>query len=140
MDLNSILSNISNYVGNYSPTKLFEKIGSVASKAGAKAVYAVLFLYHAITDNEVPLKDKALVVGALGYFILPLDIIPDFMGPLGYTDDVAVATAALKAIWGNITPKTKGKTRRRLIEWFCSVNSDDLELFLKIFQTKENYI
>ncbi len=129
MDLNSILSNISSYVGNYSPTKLFEKIGSVASKAGAKAVYAVLLLYYALTDNEVPLKDKALVVGALGYFILPLDIIPDFMGPLGYTDDVAVATAALKAIWGNITPKTKGKARRRLTEWFGSVNSDDLELF-----------
>lgn len=80
-------------------------------------------------DGEVPLKDKAIVIGALGYFILPLDFIPDIMGPMGYTDDIGVMTFALKTIWNNITPSTYTKARDRLATWFGSVSEDDLKLF-----------
>ena len=80
-------------------------------------------------DGDVPLKDKAIVVGALGYFILPFDFIPDMLGPLGYTDDMGALVLALKTIWTNITPKVKEQALQKLREWFDEVDSEDLKLF-----------
>ena len=120
---------VSGYAQIYNPSKLLEKLGKVARKAGAKVVYAVLLLYYALLDGDVPLKDKAIVVGALGYFILPFDFIPDMLGPLGYTDDMGALVLALKTIWTNITPKVKEQALQKLREWFDEVDSEDLKLF-----------
>lgn len=122
------LQNIPGFGKNYNATKLFDKIGEVASKAGIKVVYAALLLYYALMDGEVPLKDKAIVIGALGYFICPLDFIPDLLGPIGYTDDGAAMVLALKTIWDNITPTTHMNARKRLESWFGSVSDSDLKL------------
>ena len=120
---------VSGYAQVYNPSKLLEKLGKVARKAGAKVVYAVLLLYYALLDGDVPLKDKAIVVGALGYFILPFDFIPDMLGPLGYTDDMGALVLALKTIWTNITPKVKEQALQKLREWFDEVDPEDLKLF-----------
>ena len=120
---------VSGYAQIYNPSKLLEKLGKVAKKAGAKVVYAVLLLYYALLDGDVSLKDKAIVVGALGYFILPFDFIPDMLGPLGYTDDMGALVLALKTIWTNITPKVKEQARQKLSEWFDEVDPEELKLF-----------
>ena len=120
---------VSGYAQIYNPSKLLEKLGKVARKAGAKVVYAVLLLYYALLDGDVPVKDKAIVVGALGYFILPFDFIPDMLGPLGYTDDMGALVLALKTIWTNITPKVKEQALQKLREWFDEVDPEDLKLF-----------
>ena len=120
---------VSGYAQVYNPSKLLEKLGKVAKKAGVKVVYAVLLLYYALLDGDVPLKDKAIVVGALGYFILPFDFIPDMLGPLGYTDDLSALILALKTIWNNITPAVKEQAMRKLREWFDEINPEDLKLF-----------
>ena len=120
---------VSGYAQVYNPSKLLEKLGKVAKKAGAKVVYAVLLLYYALLDGDVPLKDKAIVVGALGYFILPFDFIPDMLGPLGFSDDMGALILALKTIWCNITPKVKEQARQKLSEWFDEVDPEDLKLF-----------
>ena len=120
---------VSGYAQVYNPSKLLEKLGKVARKAGAKVVYAVLLLYYAVLDGDVPLKDKAIVVGALGYFILPFDFIPDMLGPLGFSDDMGALILALKTIWSNITPKVKEQARQKLSEWFDEVDPEELKLF-----------
>lgn len=120
---------VSGYAQVYNPSKLLEKLGKVAKKAGAKVVYAVLLLYYALLDGDVPLKDKAIVVGALGYFILPFDFIPDMLGPLGFSDDMGALILALKTIWSNITPKVKEQARQKLSEWFDEVDPEELKLF-----------
>ncbi|MBD5275051.1 MAG: DUF1232 domain-containing protein [Bacteroides sp.] len=120
---------VSGYAQVYNPSKLLEKLGKVARKAGAKVVYAVLLLYYALLDGDVPLKDKAIVVGALGYFILPFDFIPDMLGPLGFSDDMGALILALKTIWSNITPKVKEQARQKLSEWFDEVDPEELKLF-----------
>ncbi|MBD5176383.1 MAG: DUF1232 domain-containing protein [Bacteroidales bacterium] len=112
----------------YSPEKLFSKIGTATKKAGVKVVYAALLLYYSLLDKEVPIKDKAIVIGALGYFILPADLIPDFL-PGGYADDSTALILAVKTIWSNITVRTKEKARVQLSKWFNNVNSSDLQLF-----------
>ncbi len=120
---------ISVYAQMYSPSKLLEKLGKVAKKAGVKVVYAALLLYYAMLDGDVPLKDKAIVVGALGYFILPLDFIPDVLGPIGYTDDLSALVFALKTIWDNITPKVHTQAQGKLRDWFKEIDPSDLQLF-----------
>ena len=120
---------VSGYAQVYNPSKLLEKLGKVAKKAGAKVVYAVLLLYYALLDGDVPLKDKAIVVGALGYFILPFDFIPDMLGPLGFSDDMGALILALKTIWSNITPKVKEQASQKLSEWFDEVDPEELKLF-----------
>lgn len=120
---------LSKYEGKYSSHKLLNKIGKVAKKAGVKVVYAVLLLYYSLMDEHVTMKDKAVVLGALGYFILPFDLIPDILGPLGYTDDMTALTFALMTVWGNIKPETHETAKNRLREWFHEVDPEDLKLF-----------
>lgn len=116
------------FTGFYSPESLFSKIGSVAKAAGVKVIYAALLLYYALSDKEVSLKDKVIVIGALGYFILPADLIPDFL-PGGYVDDLGAVTMAVKSIWGSLSESTHTKARKRLSSWFDNVDSSDLKLF-----------
>ena len=120
---------VAGYAQVYTPSKLLEKLGKVAKQAGVKVVYAVLLLYYALLDGDVPLKDKAIVVGALGYFILPFDFIPDMLGPLGYTDDLSALVLALRTIWSSITPAVKEQAMRKLREWFDEIDPEDLKLF-----------
>lgn len=120
---------LSKYSGFYSSSNLLNKLGKVAKKAGVKVVYAVLLLYYALMDDHVTMKDKAVVLGALGYFILPFDLIPDILGPLGYSDDMTALVFALLTIWGNIKPNVHEQARKRLSEWFHDVKPEDLKLF-----------
>ena len=124
------LKTIVGYGENFSPDRLLDKIKKYGKKAGVKVVYGVLLLYYALLDGSVPFKDKAVVVGALGYFILPLDIIPDFLGPLGFTDDIAAIIMVLKTIWENITEDVHARARERLSEWFGEVKDEDLKLLI----------
>lgn len=123
------LNDYTPYGSNYSESKLWNKIQSVAKKAGIKTVYAAPLLYYISTDKNVPVSDKAKIYGALGYFILPVDLIPDVIIGIGYTDDLAALLWALKAVWDNITPEIRHKAKSKLTEWFGPVHDNDLNLF-----------
>ncbi len=60
--------------------------------------------YYCALDRETPLRVKGILLAALGYFILPADTIPDLIFGLGFTDDVAVLTAALAAVRAHLKP------------------------------------
>jgi len=64
----------------------------------------VVAAYYCALDKDTPLRAKGILLAALGYFILPTDSIPDFIFGLGFTDDVAVLTAALAAIRAHLKP------------------------------------
>lgn len=113
----------------YKEPDLWKKLSRVGKKAGVKAVYAVLLLYYASVSKHTSLRDKVIIYGALGYFILPIDLIPDALGPLGYTDDLSALLMALKNVWQNITPEVQAKARARLTDWFGPVADEDIVLF-----------
>ncbi len=121
-------STAESFMSYFSPEKLFSKISDVAKKAGVKVIYAALLLYYAMFDKEVPMSDKAIVIGALGYFILPLDFIPDFL-PGGFVDDGGALVLAVKNIWSNISVNTHRQAKAKLNEWFDNINPSDLQLF-----------
>lgn len=127
MSNSKVPQNIERYQSNYSESGLWKKVKSVAKKAGIKTIYMVILLHYVLKSPDVPLEDKAKIYGALGYFILPIDLIPDFIPAVGYSDDVAALAFALHAVWKNVTPEIKEQAQRKLREWFGSFDPYELE-------------
>jgi uncharacterized membrane protein YkvA (DUF1232 family) len=73
-----------------------------------------LAAWYCATDAKTPLKVKATLFGALAYFILPFDVIPDVILGLGFTDDLAVLMTALTLVKSNITPAHQERARQTL--------------------------
>lgn len=122
-----LLANITKLQAVYNPSSLIEKLTKVGKKAGVKVVYTVLVLYYALFDEEIPAKDRMMVMAALGYFILPVDLIPDGL-PLGFTDDMAALVYVLKQIWNNLTPETIAKAKAKVREIFGDVDDRDFDI------------
>lgn len=114
------------YSKYYSENKLFMKIKKYAKKAGIKVIYAILILFYAMKKPEISLKEKLVVIGALGYFIVPIDAIPDFIPLAGFTDDFGALIFALVKIARHIDDDVKQKARTKLDSWFKNVDKDDL--------------
>ncbi len=105
----------------------WKKIKNYSRRAGLQVVHAALLLYYLMQSNSVPIKAKAGIAAALGYFILPIDIIPDFALVAGFTDDLAVLMFALSQVSHYITDEVKQNARARLQQWFPSANQEHLE-------------
>lgn len=76
----------------------------------------VVAAYYCALDKETPLRAKGVLLAALGYFVLPADTIPDVVLGLGFTDDIAVLTAAITAIRAHLKPAHRAAARRALAE------------------------
>jgi uncharacterized membrane protein YkvA (DUF1232 family) len=74
----------------------------------------LLAAYYCAFDRETPLQVKAALVGALAYFVLPTDAIPDVLPILGYSDDAAVLYAAVRLVASHITPVHRQAARMAL--------------------------
>lgn len=118
---------IEKYQENYSESKLLTKITSVGRWAGAKVVYAVLLLYYVLRNPNVSMADKSKIYGALGYFILPTDLILDIIPIVGYTDDMAAIMWAIHTVAKNITPEIKKQAKAKLSEWFDNYNEKKID-------------
>jgi len=115
------------YSNTYTEKKLFEKIRKFSLKTGKKLVYVVLLLYYTLQKENIPLKAKGVILGALGYFISPLDVIPDFIPVLGYTDDFGALMMALAVVSMYIDENVKNKAKARLESWFGEVSESELD-------------
>ena len=95
-----------------------EKFWRTARKAARHVPFMeeVVAAYYCALDKKTPLKAKAILVAALGYFILPADTIPDVILGLGFTDDIAVLTAAIAAVRAHMTPAHRLAARQALAE------------------------
>ncbi len=119
--------NIERYQKHYSESRLLSKIGRAFRKAGLKVIYPVLLLYYVLTDGNTPVSHKITIVGTLGYFILPFDLLPDLLPFLGYTDDAAALLACLKTIYSNITPQVRSKAQKKLQDWYDSIDYESIK-------------
>ncbi|MGB0564183.1 MAG: YkvA family protein [Spirulinaceae cyanobacterium] len=103
---------------NYSNDRFWRKLGRFARVAGKQVVEKALILYYAAQAPETPAWAKTTIYGALAYFILPTDLIPDFVPIAGYGDDLATLAAAVAAVATAITPEIKTQARQKLSDWF----------------------
>ncbi|MDY4253718.1 MULTISPECIES: YkvA family protein [unclassified Clostridium] len=115
------------YKEEYTEKKLVDKIKKNFSKAGASVVYAVLLLFYSLKDPNVPAKAKVTIVGALGYFITPLDLILDAVPVAGYSDDLATIMLALGVVAIYLTDETKEKAKKKTKQLFGNIGNDEFE-------------
>lgn len=106
------------YKDNYSNEGFTDKISRIAKRSGAKLVYAALILYYTLQSDKVSVKDKAIIIGALGYLISPLDVVPDAIPIAGPGDDLAVLIYVVHKVWAEVSDDVKQKAHAKLAQWF----------------------
>ena len=106
------------YGKEFSEPSLWTKLGKYAVTAGKQVVEKVLTLYYCMLDRDTPAWAKAVIVGALGYFIMPLDAIPDLTPVAGYADDLGALAAAAGMVAIHIKPEHHKKAKEKLKQWF----------------------
>ncbi|WP_328591974.1 YkvA family protein [Bacillus salipaludis] len=117
---------------HYSNERLWKKVQKFSKKAGSSVVYAVLILYYTLQKPGIPLKVKATIAGALGYFILPIDLIPDVAIGVGYVDDLGILMAALFQVAMHIDDGIKKQAKEKLSDWFGDdVDTSEIDNKLK---------
>ena len=121
------LPDFMNYSSKFTQKDFVEKISRIAKRAGSKLVYAALILYYTLQSDKVSKADKAIIIGALGYMISPLDVIPDAIPIAGLTDDLAVLLYVLKKVWTGIDPEIIEKSRERLSKWFDEEEINEIQ-------------
>ena len=109
---------ISKFEENYSERGFWGKLMGVAKTAGSAVVEKSLALHYCASDPDTPAIAKGMIYGALGYFILPLDAIPDVFMGVGYTDDLGVLAAAATAIATHMKPEHSERARQTMKQWF----------------------
>lgn len=115
------------YKDRFTKNGFVEKISRIARRAGSKLVYAALLLYYTLESDKISLKDKAIIIGALGYLISPLDVIPDAIPIAGLGDDLAVLIYVLNKVWENVNEDVKAKSREKLLQWFDEEEIGDVD-------------
>ena len=100
----------------FSVSSLTTKVCNVASIATTELVRTVITLYVILEQPTVPVLVKATIVGALGYFICPIDLIPDFL-PGGLVDDLAILSTTLTQVYVYSNQDVRDRVEELLPEW-----------------------
>ena len=125
------LPDFMSYSDKFSNGEFIDKVQRIAKRAGSKLVYGSLLLYYTIQSDKVSRKDKAIIIGALGYLISPLDVIP-----AGLADDTAVLVYILKKMWSIISDDVREKAKNKMRQWF---DDDEMEDVDDIINDHEHY-
>lgn len=113
------MMNLDKITGKYDFDQLLEKIKDCGKALGRTSMRPVLSLYFVLKSPDTPLSDKLLVVSALSYLILPVDLISARRLPvLGWIDEMAAITIAYKKVKRHITPEIESEVDNILEKWF----------------------
>ena len=107
----------SKYKGSYSESGLWDKLRNYAGKAGRTVVENALKLYYAMALGKASPQQVAAIIGALGYFISPIDAIPDML-PGGLADDGGVLALAVGTLACCSDPEVVRAAKAKTREWF----------------------
>lgn len=105
-------------MNEYSEQDLWDKVKMFAKSAGKEVIERVLLLYYAMKKPDCPAWAKATIIGALAYFIMPADLVPDILPMIGYTDDLAVLASAIATVISLIDDDVRLKAAKRLSQIF----------------------
>lgn len=106
------------YGAGFSPPAFWSKLARGALAAGRELIEKALWLYYAAERPDVPRWAKLTMWGALAYFVLPVDAVPDFLPGVGYVDDLGALAAALATVARYVDDDVKARARDRLAAWF----------------------
>jgi uncharacterized membrane protein YkvA (DUF1232 family) len=103
---------------HYSEDGFNAKLDNWAVSAGKEVVFNAVKLYFAAIDPKTEPWAKAMIFVSLGYFIFPLDAIPDLTPIVGYTDDAAMLTATVGAVGSQVTSAHIAAAKKKIRKWF----------------------
>ena len=113
------MKEIDRFVSQLDFDQLLEKIKDWGKTLGRTSMRPVLSLYYVLKSPDTPLSDKLLVVSALSYLILPVDLISARRFPvLGWIDEITAVTIAYKKVKKYITPEIESEVDNILEKWF----------------------
>jgi len=92
--------------------KFFPKLARVLARV--PLAEELVAAYYAAFDRATPLKAKGILIGALAYFVLPIDAVPDFLLGFGFTDDMAVLLTAFNVVRTHVTPDHRRRAREAI--------------------------
>ena len=111
------------YEAAYSEESFWKKIAAAAIRAGKESLLMILTLYYCLQDPDTPPKAKAIIVAALGYFIVPFDAIIDIV-PGGYADDLGVLAMAFAIVLSHIKAEHRQRANEKLALLLGEAGSD----------------
>jgi uncharacterized membrane protein YkvA (DUF1232 family) len=138
--LEDITANLNIYEKYFSESELLQKIGKFGKSIGATVLYPVFLLFNLLKSGDINMKEKAMIIGTLGYFILPLDLLPDALVGVGYADDVAALTAAVTALASCITEDIQNESKSQLRKVFGNFDEKALDSITNIIKGANNFI
>ena len=103
---------------HYAPNKFINKVKTYGLNLGFRALHAAATLFSALKSPDLSKEQKLLIIGVLGYFILPIDLIADFLPTVGLADDAVVIFKALSVIYSSITDEMKAEGHELLKKIF----------------------
>ena len=106
------------YSQAYSESRFKSKVARYALTAGQALVEKALTLFYALRDPDTPTRAKVIIIGALGYFIVPLDAIPDLIPGAGFSDDLGALAVALTLIAAHVKPEHTERAHRAAVRIF----------------------
>ena len=106
-----------------SESALWRKVAKHAATTGRGLIERVLMLVNTLKDPDTPLWARGTILSALGYFLSPLDIIPDFIPVVGYADDTLALIAAVAAVAIHIKKEHREDAKLKLERWFGKPDS-----------------
>ena len=109
------VSVLKQYAGNYDENQMWNKIKGFSFEAGIHLVIKVLQLWFVLQKPEVPVHVKVAIMGAIAYFVMPVDFILDVL-PGGYHDDLLAVTLTLFAAEEYIDDEVRRKAREKVME------------------------
>ncbi len=106
------------YSKRYSESSFWNKVKKYARSAGKEVIEKALILYFCLKDPDTPSWAKSVIIGTLGYFILPADSIPDLTPLIGFSDDLGALAAALGIVGFHIKKEHKELAKAKMNDWF----------------------
>lgn len=116
------MKDINKYKVHFSLRAFNTKMKQVIRKVGIRGTYTILLLFYAMKQKDTPMWAKNVIVGVLGYFISPIDGLPDLTPFVGYTDDFGLLGLGLVAIAAYINHEVRSKAQSDVHKFFDGVN------------------
>jgi len=121
-------NNYEQYSKDFSENWLWKRLKNNAKSIGIGVIYPVLLLFYAFKRKDTPGWAKKVITGALGYFLIPFDIIPDPLIPIiGFTDDIIVLSVAMMVVTAYIDTDVVERARTKLTTWFGTYDASRLD-------------
>ena len=115
MSVNSASDDASDQTMQAPDEKTFwRKMKNSIKKAGEEIAVMGIKSWLAMADSNTSVRHKAILGGALAYFVLPTDMVPDVLAGVGFTDDMAALTLAANSVGNAITDEHEEQAREKL--------------------------